>query len=500
MGYINKLKMAINRKGRMPKSGIAARWMINSLGIVMLLLVVSVASLSFAVRSSVYNSVRQALIGRSDELINVFSSSSGYETPEEFEAVSRTYIEAFPDKNEMEIMSITTNGEVQLTSTGFAPDSSWPMPDYDIAMDSGDDFGYWTGRLETGEKAMAISRIVRNTAGDVMGSIRYIVSMDKADKQIMSANLGLISIGIVITIFIAFSGVYFVRSIIKPINQLSSTAKKISDGDFGVRIYKERDDELGQLIDTINDMAGELGTNEKLKNDFISSISHELRTPLTAIKGWAETIHSGDTDKETFDKGMVVIIKESERLSGLVEELLDFSRIQSGRMKLIKQKVDVLAELDEAVFMFTDRANTEGKTLDYDMTEMLPPVIADVNRLRQVFVNIIDNALKYTDKGGRVEVKALEKCGDVKVIVSDNGCGIPSEHLPNIKKKFYKANQLVRGSGIGLAVADEIMRLHGGSLIVESAENVGTTVTISIPTAAKLKKSLESTQVEGVKH
>ena len=229
-------------------------------------------------------------------------------------------------------------------------------------------------------------------------------------------------------------------------------------------------------------MAVELGTAERMKNDFISSVSHELRTPLTAIKGWAETITEvGDDDKATFSRGMGIIIRESERLSGIVEELLDFSRMQSGRMTLTMEKMDILAELGEAVYMFSDRARSERKFLLYDEPAMLSPVLGDINRLRQVFVNIIDNALKYTAEGGTISVAAMEAEGLISVVISDDGCGIPAEHLPNVKKKFYKANQTIRGSGIGLALADEIMRLHNGSLTIESQENVGTTVTITIP-------------------
>ena len=117
-----------------------------------------------------------------------------------------------------------------------------------------------------------------------------------------------------------------------------------------------------------------------------------------------------------------------------------------------------------------------------------------MDRLRQVFVNIIDNALKYTGTGGTITVSSREDGGWVRVTVTDTGCGIPAEHLPNVKKKFYKANQLVRGSGIGLAVADEILRLHGGTLEIDSQEGVGTTVTISLPTGALLEAQPQLTE------
>lgn len=463
------------------KKSIARRWFVNILSVIVIALIISIFFFSFFMQSYVYNGVEQALVGRSDELINVFSSSSSYETSAEFNAVCRSYIENFPDKNDMEIMSVSATGKILVTSTGFAPDQSQSMPDYDEALSSDSGFGRWVGTLNTGEKAMAITRVVRNSFDTVLGSVRYLVSMEKADNQVAVIVGGLITVGCLIIMFVILSGFYFIRSIVGPIKQLNIAAREIASGDFNARIAKKKNDEIGQLIDTINDMAAELGTSETMKNDFISSVSHELRTPLTAIKGWAETLHEGGTDDETFGKGMNVIIRESERLSGLVEELLDFSRIQNGKLLLNMAKTDILSELDEAVYMFTDRARTEGKSLVYEETPSLPPVTGDVNRLRQVFVNIIDNALKYTTSGGRIAVSSYVKDGYVNVVISDNGCGISEKDLPNIKKKFYKANQLVRGSGIGLAVANEIVSLHSGYLNVESKLGAGTKVTIGIP-------------------
>ena len=382
----------------------------------------------------------------------------------------------------MEIMALSRTGQVLITSTGFEPDQQ-PMPDYDLALQSEDGTGNWIGQLNTGEKVMAITRAVRDEDGALVGSIRYVVSLERADQQMAFVVIILVLAGLFILLLLTFSGVYFIRSILVPVKRISASAKQIAQGDFDVRVEKSKDDELGQLCDAVNDMAGELGAAERMKNDFISSVSHELRTPLTAIKGWAETLRLG-ADQETAEKGMTVIIRESARLSGLVEELLDFSRLQSGRMRLSAARLDILAELDEAVYLFTDRARTERKELTYEENTSLSPVYGDRDRLRQVFVNIIDNALKYTQAGGVITVSSREAMGYVEVTVSDTGCGIPAQHLPNVKKKFYKANQLVRGSGIGLAVADEIVSLHGGTLGIESQEGVGTVVTIRLPSCA----------------
>ena len=459
---------------------ISRRWFVNTIGVVLVVLVIFVAALSFMVQSSTYNGIESTLTGRMDELLNWLSSRSKDYQTSEFTAVTRDYIETFQDKAKMEIMALGKDGRVFITSTGFEPDHSQPMRDYQLALLSPDGSGKWVGELNTGEKVMAITRVVRSENGGLVGSIRYMVSMERADQQTIMVVIVLVIAALFIMLLLTLSGVYFIRSILVPVRQVSQSARQIAQGDFEVRIEKARGDEIGQLCDAINDMAGELGAAERMKNEFISSVSHELRTPLTAIKGWAETLRSG-ADPATEEKGMSVIIRESERLSGLVEELLDFSRLQNGRMQLVQERMDILAELDEAVYLFTERARTEGKELRYEENISLAPVYGDRNRLKQVFVNIIDNALKYTLEGGSVTVSSELSEDRVQVIIADTGCGIPAEHLPNVKKKFYKANQLVRGSGIGLAVADEIVAMHNGTLELESTEGEGTTVTISIP-------------------
>ncbi len=460
---------------------ISRRWFVNTIGAVFVILVVFVSTLSVMVKSSTYNGIELALTGRMDELLNWLSGSSrGYQTSE-FAAITRDYIENyFQDRAKMEIMAISKDGRVVITSTGFEPDRQQDMPDYQLALESPDSSGKWVGELNTGEKVMAITRAVRDEDGRLIGSIRYMVSMERADQQTRLVIEILILAGIFIMMLLTFSGVYFIRSILVPVRQVSQSARQIAQGDFEVRIQKAHNDEIGQLCDTVNDMAEELGAAERMKNEFISSVSHELRTPLTAIKGWAETLRDG-ADKATEEKGMNVIIRESERLSGLVEELLDFSRLQNGRMQLVSERLDLLAELDEAVYLFTERARTEGKALIYQENECLAPVYGDRNRLRQVFVNILDNALKYTEAGGSVTVSSQVEAERVRVMVEDTGCGIPAEHLPNVKKKFYKANQLVRGSGIGLAMADEIIAMHNGRLELESKEGEGTKVVIFFP-------------------
>ena len=168
-------------------------------------------------------------------------------------------------------------------------------------------------------------------------------------------------------------GLYFAGSIVKPIRQISSIASKFAMGDFSVRIDNNSGDEIGDLCTAINNMADELSATETMKNEFISSVSHELRTPLTAIKGWAETLMiDAQRDPATTQKGVGVILNEAERLSQMVEELLDFSRMQSGHFTLQRENMDVLAELGDAVLIYSDKARRENISIIYNEPEMLP--------------------------------------------------------------------------------------------------------------------------------
>ena len=469
--------------------GITKRWMLNTLSVILTIIISIVVCLIFLVTYLFQSSVEQSLSNASSELSLVFSGYTS-DTSTSFASSARDYVENFKKKEQMEVMVINSTGRVVMTSTGFIPSDDTKLTDFDQAKQSSDGFAFWNGKLNSGESAMSVTRIISNDSGTVVGAIRYIVSMDPVNNRIMLVSGLIIALGLVIISLVIISGLTFIRSIVKPIRNLSLIAAQIAHGDFSAseKIEHKYDDEIGDLCDAVSDMAKDLQTTEQMKNDFISRVSHELRTPLTAIKGWAETMQlseRGKLDRKTFDKGMGVIIKESTRLTSIVEELLDFSRIQSGRMVLMNEKLDILAEFDETIYMLKERAVKEGKHLLYDEPETVyPPVYGDRNRLKQVFLNVIDNALKYTPKGGVVAAQVIYSKDEpdiIKIVITDTGCGISAEDLPKVKEKFYKANQTVRGSGIGLAVADEIMNLHKGSLDIESGEGVGTTVTLTFP-------------------
>lgn len=458
--------------------GITQRWLVQSLGVTTALLVLLIFGLSFAVRSYYYDGVKNTLFDTGDEAVLIFSDMT--EEKESMDTALKEYTECF-DEEDTILLVIDESGSIILNSREPESELVQAMPDYEQAKGADNGKGCWTGSLNSGEKIMAHTRIITGKDGEYEVALRFVVSLANTDDKILTFIIVLIAGAMILLASFIIPSLFFIRTIVKPVRELRATSRRIAQGDFETHVTKQYDDEIGELADSINYMAKELKASDRMKNDFISSVSHELRTPLTAIKGWAETMSMGEIEPVTMNKGFSVIINETERLTGIVEELLDFSRIQNGRMVLVMDKVDLLAELDDAVYMLRERAISEKKHFIYDEPDHVSPVLGDKNRLRQVFINIIDNALKYTPTEGVIGIQVKEEHDMLRVIISDTGCGIAAKDLPRIKDKFYKANQKVRGSGIGLAVADEIMTLHKGGLEIESVEDVGTTVTISIP-------------------
>ncbi len=473
----------------MARRGITRRWILNGLGVIVGLLVVFEVAFAVVIRSYYYQRVETSLYTRARSLSDRLSAEVKQDSFD-FESSAWEEVEHFQDKEreKMELQVLDAGGNVLVSSTGFRPLAD-EKPDFVQALqavqrNTDEDRGVWRGRNAAGEKITAMTVLVRYSDGTICGAVRYLVSMEKVDSQILLLIAVMLLFGMAVIFFVMLSSSYFVSSILNPITEIGQAARKIALGDYDSRIEKRYDDEMGDLCDTINYMAGEISAAERMQNDFISSVSHELRTPLTAIKGWSETLRQGGAaDEELMNKGLEVISSEAERLSGIVEELLDFSRMQGGHMTMRFGRMDVLAELEEAVVLFRERAKREDIDLVYIEGENLSPITGDKDRLKQVFINIIDNAIKYSNAGGRVRIEAVQMGGNVQIVISDSGVGIPKSDLPNIKNKFYKANRTRPGSGIGLALADEIIRRHKGRLELDSEEGVGTTVTITLPTA-----------------
>ena len=467
------------------KKSITTRFLINGVGFVTVLLLLLSLVFFLFVRSFYYHNVENSLVSYANTSFDLFSrylADEGYD----IEAGSRDFVENFRDKELVELQLLDESGTVIMSTSGFLPEED-ERTDWQQALQEGGAVHIWRGDSVYGEQVMSAC-VVLMRGNQVHGGLRYISSLQQVDRRLSGVVVLLVLLVLVVLTFILLSSFYFVGTILNPVRELGATARRIATGDYEVRIEKRYDDEIGDLCDTINYMAGEIANTERIKNEFISSVSHELRTPLTAIKGWSETVRDfGRDDPALQQKGLTIISSEAERLSGIVEELLDFSRMQSGRLTMRMEKMDVLAELEETVVLFRERAQREGLTLQYVEPASLPPIVGDKDRLRQVFINILDNAIKYTPTGGTIRVEAADMRVALQIVISDNGIGIPAADLPLIKDKFYRVNKsgAIPGSGIGLALADEIVQFHGGTLEIESTEHVGTSVIITLPSCSE---------------
>ena len=275
---------------------------------------------------------------------------------------------------------------------------------------------------------------------------------------------------------------WFWKNISEPIDRLTGFAAQIASGSYGSKLEERRDNEIGNLTDAINDMSEKVALAEKARTDFISQVSHELRTPLTAITGWSETIAYDPAVQGDSLRGLNIISKEAERLTGMVTELLEFTRIQDGRFNLRIETVDIAEELEDAIFTYGKLMKQAGMDVHYDPpAKELPLIPGDPERLKQVFLNLLDNAMIHGGEGKMIDVSLGRDGNYVKIVFRDYGSGIPDAELPHVKEKFYKGSSKNRGTGIGLAVCDEIISRHKGRMEIRNADGGGCMVQLYLP-------------------
>ena len=455
---------------------IGTRWFVNVFAVFAAVITIVCVVCCVAVNSLLLERVRAS----ASEYAQPFSVLAQVQEKDFIES-ARRYAQEFEHKDKIEIQIIDKNGNVFVTTNGFEPITE-TMPDYEAAVSGERGTGLWRGKNANGEPILAETTVLDGADSRSLGAVRFVVSLREANRQGFFLCTVIIGAALLFLGFSTFSGVFFIRSIAKPIRDVSNSARKIAMGEFKTQIETDRNDEIGELCDAVNYMASELDRAENLKNDFISSVSHELRTPLTAIRGWGETAKmSIGSDDGLVEKGLDVVLNESERLSKLVEELLDFSRMQSGRLTVNVGKLNVTKLVFAAADMYVELAKQRGIEVVSVPPKKDCEILGDADRLKQVFVNIIDNAVKYTEAGGQVLIEQYIEESCVRIVVKDTGVGIPAADLDRVKEKFFKSNKTVRGSGIGLAVADEIVKQHQGLLFIESTEGIGTTVTVVFP-------------------
>ena len=435
--------------------GLRQRWLVNAVLPIVLVVIAIVTVYTLGVRRTYYSAMRSGLETRARVAADNFSSYGLKSYSEYFRYASIT-AETFEEKDRLELQFINVNGRVQVSSYGLTAGTQPGTSDVTEAIAAGKPASFEGLDPQTGERILSVSAPLRFN-GRVIGVLRYVTALHEADRSVLVSMAVAIGVALLCVGLAIFSNAIFINNVVEPVAVVSDAARRISAGSYGILIDNHYRDELGELVDNINDMSLKISQSEKIQQEFVSSVSHELRTPLTAINGWAETLAADPgANPEQTQRGLNIIVKESRRLTTMVE-------------------------LEDAIFTYREIFSREGIELRYECADDLPPIIADGERMKQVFCNVLDNAAKHGGSGKRIDVSVAAENGSMVIRVRDFGPGIPIEELPYVKQKFYKGSSKARGSGIGLAVCDEIMRLHNGTFDIANASGGGAVVTMTLP-------------------
>ncbi|HBV95611.1 MAG: hypothetical protein JL50_09985 [Peptococcaceae bacterium BICA1-7] len=366
------------------------------------------------------------------------------------------------------------------------------------------------------EKVLAGERVLKSGANDIIGenvlsvlvpvttgenttgAIIVSHSIAAIEGQLLEYQSIILNVGIGGIILATFLSLLFSRSLSRPLIQMNRVARALARGDYNRKVVFESQDEIGVLASSLNTLSGELqekiATLERMdqtRKDFVAGVSHELRTPLTIIQGYAEALKDNVAESEEDRRDCIEgIVEETDRLKRLVFDLLDLRRIESGQESIELTEFDmtpVLLKAAEKMGVFIEQ---KGIALDLAISEELPPVLANPDRLQQILFNLLENAVRYTPTGGTVRVNTAVLSGNVKVSVTDSGPGIPADQQEFIWEKFYKvdksrARREGGGTGLGLAIVKRLAEQMGGLVYVESAPGQGTTFSFTLRTGVE---------------
>lgn len=429
-----------------------------------------------AMQKYYYDSIYNYIESNSKNVIRYYNSSF-IDSSNESSFISNLMYYLKLDNTSLEILD--TEGNVLALSSGFESDRTIQTSDIPQALKGST--GRWIGKDSvTGESVMAVSTKI-DYGNDNVYIARYVTSMERVNEALIDILIwsSLIVVGVLVLVFTISIGL--ANSIVRPINIITGVSAEMAKGRFDVRIEGDYKYEIGELASTLNYMAQEIVRSNQVKDDFISSISHELRTPLTSIKGWNETLESGGYDPDETRMGLKIISNETNRLIGLVEELLDFSKLQQNEMKMVKGPVSVREIMQEVMLNVWAKAEQKQIQLKMDAEVEEYLILGDGNRLKQVFLNVIDNAIKFSHMNSWIHITLQREDEFIIVSVQDTGIGISEEHLARVKDRFYQVDHQHGGTGLGLAISQQLIELHGGTMNMQSELGNGTTVTVRLP-------------------
>jgi signal transduction histidine kinase len=455
--------------GAMIKAGMKRLVVSHYFLVVLLTLILVEGVFIYSVRNYYYNTISNQLSNHAQVSASFYNKFHSNLNVMLLDNQLADIIDSFAHSN-AELQVISTQGTILAASSGFAVrEQLWTEDVQDAAQGA---TCRWIGSNPgTNEHVMAVSTPLQWN-GQSIAVLRYITSLEDVDRVIRTLSGIALLIGLVILATVTLISLALANSIVKPLKHITNASSLMAKGQFDTRIDESYRYELGELARTLNYMAKEIVKTDNLKNAFISSISHELRTPLTSIKGWSETILLGDLqDTEGTRRGLKIISKETDRLVGLVEELLDFSRLEQKQLALEVRTIHIAELLNEVILQLTAKAAGRHVSLRFNpetAAEESMLLSGDENRLKQVFINLIDNAVKFAFPDTFIDISLAVESGYLVIRIRDYGIGIPDEHIPKVTDKFYQVQPGGGGTGLGLAICKEIIHLHNGTLTLES--------------------------------
>lgn len=337
---------------------------------------------------------------------------------------------------------------------------------------------------KTGEEVIALSYPLSDNQKQI-GIIRLISSTAKVKENVNNQMIIFLFFGFTIFLFALVVSFYASKRWIVPIKNLTKVGEKLAQGDFKVKASEDGKNEISELGQTLNYMSENIVKREDMKNEFISSVSHELRTPLTSIKGWAITLQAKEIQKneDMLNQGLTIIENEGERLSLMVEDLLNFSRLSSTSFQYEKEDLNIVEIAKEVYQQLYPRSLNEKINFDFKTAYEEIIVNCDKNRMKEVFINIIDNAMKFTPKDGHIDIFISKEDENVNIEVKDDGEGIKEDDISFVSSKFFKGSSSKSQTGLGLSICEEIVKAHDGKLVIKSKYTVGTSVIVVLPRA-----------------
>ena len=488
MGVLRKGKAlwerATQRFPQLKVKGIRQRWLLNSISILVMILLVVVVAFSVVIRNYYDSSILSDMESKARIAANYFgTNASGDTSSEDYLTTAQNYVSSFEDGTRLELQFLDPSGKVIYSSNGLTLSGTMPgTGDIDRVREK-QEIASWQGELpQTGERITAVSAPLLYN-GELVGIMRYVTSMRLVDRQVTILTLVAVILSVSILILVYISNIYFVRSIVDPVKNITGIARRIAGGSYGIQVEKKFDDEVGDLTDAINDMSLKIDQSEKMKSEFISSVSHELRTPVSVILSSISALKCAEPSEQS--RFFATIESEGARMSHLIDELLTLVRSdnQSWRFRMEDTEADtLLLNVYEAYKPLAAKENI-GLSLQLP-DEAFPPCHWDAERITQVLEILLSNAVSYSRENGLIILKLSYERHEFRFQVIDNGIGISPAARAHIFDRFYREDAARSGKGhfgLGLSIAKEIVAAHHGKILVDDTPGGGATFTVVLP-------------------